>query len=160
MIVERATTADLPDIVELEHSFDTPWSEDSWRQEIDGDGRLVLIARRRKGLVAGVSAFQIVDDVADLHRIVVAPRLRRLGFARVMLVTGLQWAILQGATRMLLEVDYTNEAAITLYRGYGFKQVALRRDYYGPGADALVMERDLAGVDLDSVGVFDLEVAQ
>ena len=159
MIVERATLDDLSDIMRLEESFGVRWSEDSWRQELTGEGRLALIARSKSGRAAGVACFQLVDAVADLHRIVVDSQQRRLGFARVMLVTGLQWAILQGAVRMLLEVDHDNEPAIGLYRGYGFKQVAVRRDYYGPGADALVMERGLEGVDIDSVGIYDLEAS-
>lgn len=157
MIVETATLADLPAILVLEENFEVRWSEQSWRDELTGDGRLVLIARRRSGKVAGVACFQLVDDVADLHRIVVASEQRRLGFARVMVMSGLQWALTNGAQRMLLEVDHRNEAAIALYRGYGFRQVAVRRDYYGPGADALILERGLQGVDVDSIGIYDQE---
>lgn len=157
MIVETAEASDLPDILALEAHFDTPWSEHSWHQEVTGDGRLVLIARRQSGETVGVAAFQLIDDVADLHRIVVAPQQRRLGFARVMLMAGLQWAIGHGARRMLLEVDAGNAPAIQLYQGYGFVAVATRPDYYGPGADALILERRLEGVDADSVGMWDME---
>ena len=158
MNVDIATVEDLPGIVALEANFDTAWSEQSWLDEITGSGRLVLIARKKKGVV-GVACFQHVDEVVDLHRIVIAPDHRRLGFARVMLLAGLQWAIERGAARMLLEVDHRNEAAIKLYRGYGFRQVAQRRDYYGPGADALILERPLEGVDADSVGMWDVEAS-
>lgn len=157
MIVETAVAGDLPDIIALEENFSTRWSEASWRQEITGEGRLVLIARRKSGEAVGVAAFQLVDDVADLHRIVVAPAERRLGFARVMLMAGLLWAIGHGARRMLLEVDASNTPAIQLYQGYGFAAVATRPDYYGPGADALILERRLEGVDADSVGTWDME---
>ena len=157
MIVEPAKVTDLAAILDLESSFDVRWSDESWRRELEGDGRFVLIARRESGETVGVACYQLVDDVADLHRIVVAPDQRRLGFARVMLVSGLQWAICKGATRMLLEVEHTNESAITLYRGYGFREVARRADYYGPGAHALVLERCLEGVDADSVGMWDME---
>lgn len=157
MIVETATLDDLDDLLALEAHFDTPWSAEAWREELDGEARLVLVARGPDHEAVGAASFQIVDDVADLHRIVVAPGHRRLGFARVMLVAGLQWAIGAGARRMLLEVNAGNEPAIRLYRGYGFAPVATRRDYYGPGADALVLERRLEGVDADSVGMWDME---
>lgn len=157
MIVEPAGPADLESIVKLEANFPKPWSAESWRAELAGEGRFVLIARRDAGEIVGVAGFQLIDDVADLHRIVVAPDQRRLGFARVMLVSGLQWAIGRGASRMLLEVESGNEPAVTLYRGYGFREVAKRPHYYGPGADALVMERHLEGVDADSVGMWDME---
>lgn len=157
MIVDAATAADLDDLVALEDSFDRPWSHASWRAEVEGEGRLILIARRDTGEAIGAACFQLIEDVVDLHRIVVAPMHRRLGIARVMLVTGLQWAIGKGALRIVLEVDAGNEPAITLYRGYGFVPVATRRDYYGPGGDALVMQRSLEGVDADSVGMWDME---
>lgn len=157
MIVEPARAADLDAILDLETNFGVPWSADSWRRELEGEGRFVLIARRDSGDIVGVACFQLVEDVADLHRIVVAPDQRRLGFARVMLVSGLQWAIGRGVSRMLLEVESGNDAAIRLYHGYGFREVARRRDYYGQGSDALVLERHLEGVDADSVGMWDME---
>ncbi|GAA4897308.1 ribosomal protein S18-alanine N-acetyltransferase [Tessaracoccus lubricantis] len=158
MNVDIATLDDLPAILALEANFERRvWSEQSWHDELVGSGRLVLIARQSEGQVVGVACFQHVDEVVDLHRIVVAPEERRLGFARVMLVAGLQWAIEQGASRVLLEVDNTNVPAIALYRGYGFRQVATRRDYYAPGRDALILERPLEGVDVDSVGMWDME---
>lgn len=155
MIVEIAQPADLTEIMALEASFDVEWSAESWREEIEGEGRLVLIARDA-GIV-GVACFQLIEDVADLHRIVVAPGHRRLGLARVMLVAGLQWAIARDASRMLLEVEADNDAALALYRGYGFRPLTRRPGYYGEGRDALVLERHLEGVDADSVGMWDTE---
>ena len=166
MIVEVAELADLPAIVALEEHFGVRWSEDSWRAELTGDGRLVLAARvgcdpdgggSGTGELVGVACFQRLAEVVDLHRIVVAPSRRRLGLARAMLVAGLQWAIREGAARMVLEVEHDNEAAIALYRGHGFRPIAARADYYGPGADAVVMERPLEGVDADSVGMWEME---
>lgn len=159
MIIEKAGPGDLAEIMALEEHFDVRWSEKSWADELTGEGRLVLIARRRAGGTVGVACFQKIDGVVDLHRIVVDATQRRLGFARVMLVAGLQWAIAQGAERMMLEVDHANEPAINLYKGYGFRPVAERRDYYGPGAHAVIMERGLEGVDADSVGMWDMEVS-
>lgn len=41
-----------------------------------------------------------------------------------------------------LEVKKTNEKAIHIYHKYGFKKVAIRKDYYD-GIDALLMEKKL-----------------
>jgi ribosomal protein S18 acetylase RimI-like enzyme len=40
-----------------------------------------------------------------------------------------------------------NAAAIALYRAYGFEQLAVRGDYYGPGRDAMIMRRPVGGDD-------------
>jgi len=40
----------------------------------------------------------------------------------------------------MLEVADTNAPALALYAATGFTEVARRRDYYGRGHDAVVME--------------------
>ena len=47
----------------------------------------------------------------------------------------------RGAERMMLEVADTNEPALAFYAVSGFAEIARRRDYYGRGVDAVVMER-------------------
>ena len=48
-----------------------------------------------------------------------------------------------GDVSITLEVRPSNFAAQELYRGFGFRAVALRRGYYqDTGEDALVMMRD------------------
>jgi ribosomal-protein-alanine N-acetyltransferase len=44
---------------------------------------------------------------------------------------------------MFLEVAETNAAARALYLRRGYRQVGLRRGYYAPGLDALVLRRTL-----------------
>ncbi|MDF1488280.1 GNAT family N-acetyltransferase [Tessaracoccus caeni] len=155
MIVTPAEERDAQAIAALEDTFEPleRWSLESWRQEILGDDRLVLAAKRKAtGEVLGAASYQLVDGTADLNRIVVAPTQRRLGLARLMLVRGLEWAVERGAVRMMLEVRADNDAALTLYRSHGFAQIATRPRYYGGTVDALVMERGLVGVDSHSVG--------
>lgn len=41
---------------------------------------------------------------------------------------------------MFLEVRAGNLAARRLYRHLGFRDLGVRRGYYGPGQDAIVME--------------------
>jgi ribosomal protein S18 acetylase RimI-like enzyme len=41
---------------------------------------------------------------------------------------------------MFLEVRAGNIAARRLYRRLGFRDLGVRRGYYGPGQDAIVME--------------------
>jgi ribosomal-protein-alanine N-acetyltransferase len=52
-----------------------------------------------------------------------------------------------GASNMFLEVRPSNEAAQALYRRFGFRKVATRRDYYpahhGRREDALVLSLEL-----------------
>ncbi len=133
-----ATLDDLPEIVELEACFPTKerWSETSWAQELRGSRRTTLVARDVRLL--GVITFQDMGEAADLNRIVVRPDARRQGVADALMQAGL------GAVgkRCLLEVRDDNLPAVELYRKHGFSMIHRRNDYYGAGADALVMERN------------------
>jgi len=131
---------DLPAVLRLEaEGFgpDERWSERSWSGELLGQGRTVLIARGAQP--AGVIDLSTVGEVADLHRIVVAPAYRRQGLALRMVRAGLLAVRHLGARLVMLEVEWTNLAAIALYQRLGFEQVRVRRDYYGPGRDALIL---------------------
>lgn len=167
MNVQAATVADLPGVLALEEGFPAGerWSRQLWADELAAADRLVLAAHLtdldgRSGEVVAAATFQLVGDTADLHRVVVAENHRRRGLARVMAVTGLHWARGGGAARALLEVRHDNAPAVALYRNLGFLVIGERRDYYATGVHALVMELELAGLDLDAVGARGTEMAQ
>ena len=48
---------------------------------------------------------------------------------------------LLGCEKINLEVRVTNERAINLYKKHGFKEVIVRKDYYGKGEDALILSK-------------------
>lgn len=132
---------DLPAVLRLEDEGFPPearWSERSWSGELLGQGRTVLIARGAQP--AGVVAFSTVGELADLHRVVVAPAYRRQGLALRMVRAGLEAVRHLGARAVMLEVEWTNLAAIGLYQRLGFEQLRVRRDYYGHGQDALILK--------------------
>jgi ribosomal-protein-alanine N-acetyltransferase len=152
MIITHARTNDLADILELERSgFDDAeqWSETAWADELAASDRHVLARLDRDARVMGVATFSCVADMADLHRVIVRPEARGHGVGASLVRAGLEWAAAVGARRMLLEVRPDNEPAVALYRSLGFVPVSTRRDYYGPGRNALVMLRDLAGESWD-----------
>jgi [ribosomal protein S18]-alanine N-acetyltransferase len=145
--VTAARRADLTAILALEHAgfaADEQWSERSWAGELLGEGRTVLLARAEQ--TVGVIALRTTGELADLHRLVVAPGHRRSGIAFALTCAGLDAVRHLGARAVLLEVDYANEAAIALYQRVGFEQLTARRDYYGPGRHALILKLyDLPG---------------
>ncbi|MFZ1412046.1 MAG: GNAT family N-acetyltransferase [Micropruina sp.] len=149
-MIMTATIEDLGRIMSLERSgfdADQQWGEATWLAELNGSDRVVLVAAaERDDLIDGVATFQVVADTADLHRVVVRPRARRTGLAKVLLAEGFGRVSGLGAERVLLEVEQDNTAARALYDRAGFAVIADRRDYYGPGRHALVLERNLGGV--------------
>lgn len=147
MIISRAQRDDVAGIVALEAvAFPEAerWTTGSWAGEIDALDRLVLVGRDASGEVIAAATFQCIEDVADLHRIMIADTHRGRGYARRLMVAGMQWAAAIGARRILLEVRQDNEVAIRLYRRHDFTPIGTRLDYYGPGVHAVVMAADLA----------------
>jgi ribosomal-protein-alanine N-acetyltransferase len=114
------------------------WSERSWLGELLGDGRIVLIARAHAPV--GVITVQTIGELADLHRLVVAPGYRRRGVGTQLTTAAVRAVRPLGARAMILEVDYTNDPAIALYARVGFEQLTARENYYGPGQHALIMK--------------------
>ena len=140
-MIRLASPDDVDAIVAIEHeAFDADaWSPALVDLELIAPGRVVVAAEQDDVLVGYASA-AVVADVADLTRIAVMPTKRREGTARALLGSLLHEAKDRGAERMMLEVAETNEAALGLYIRSGFVEVARRRDYYGRGVDAVVME--------------------
>lgn len=149
-LIDVAGADDVPAILELERTgFPAPsrWIAASWLPEIEGADHFAPAARDQ-GVLCGVAAFQLVGDVADLNRVVVAPDQRGRGVGRALLLAGLRWAADRGAERMLLEVEWANNPALALYRGQGFVEISHRVNYYGVNRDALVMQRDLTTMEV------------
>lgn len=142
MIITRARLADLDAIMALEaDGFDhSPWSRDSWLTELAGEDRQVLGYRDADDRLIAVATIQLIDDFADLLRIVVAPERRGQGIGRKLLIAAILMAQASGAVRVLLEVEEANGAALAVYRRLGFSPIDRRRDYYGVGLHAIVME--------------------
>ena len=106
------------------------------------------MAAEHDDAVVGYASAAVIADVADLTRIAVRPAARRSGSARALLDALLEQAAERGAERMMLEVADTNEPALGFYVASGFVEIARRRDYYGRGVDAVVME--LAPIGLEA----------
>lgn len=150
-VIRTAEPADLDGLLALEVAgFDeaSRWSRDSWAAEFAGGDRCVLVAECRSGgsepdpaELVGVATFQLVADVADLLRVMVAPEHRRHGIGRGLIEAGLAWVEERRVGRVLLEVEHGNAPALALYRRLGFTELARRKDYYGAGRHALVMQR-------------------
>lgn len=148
MILRPATTSDVGAVHALEQVvFGTDaWSEASVREELTGQRRAAMVARASaptgdEGSLVGYAVVASAGDVVDVQRIVVHPTHRRQGLARRLLAA----VLADVPQRVLLEVAADNEAAIGLYEGTGFTEVARRERYYRDGSDALVMQRPARG---------------
>jgi ribosomal-protein-alanine N-acetyltransferase len=120
------------------------WSERTWRGELLGEHRTILIARTQHPV--GVISIGTIGELADLHRLVVEPSSRRRGIGADLVQAGLEMVRQLGVREVILDVGYDNQAAIALYQQLGFEQLSARQNYYGPGQHALILKLyDLQG---------------
>lgn len=132
---------DLPRILEIERlSFSQPWSLNSFRRELSLSFSRTYLALAESCEIAGYLCRWLVAGEVHILNIAVHPDFRRQGVASALLAEAVAEATRQQAQLMILEVRRSNLAARRLYRQFGFVQRRLRRNYYGAGEDALVME--------------------
>ena len=122
----------------------TPWSEAFLRDQLaDAEARTLLVAEGADGAPVGHAALVVVADEGHVTSIAVDPVHQRRGIGACLLAALCRDARARGLASMTLEVRTSNEAAISLYRRFGFAPAGVRPGYYtdadGTTTDALVM---------------------
>jgi ribosomal-protein-alanine N-acetyltransferase len=144
--VRAVVARDTDDILRIEReSFPDPWTDVDVRRALTGAQAGGIAATVAGDELAGYCFYWVVADEAEIHSLGVARHKRRRGVARAMLERLFAECGTRGVRRVLLEVRYTNTAAIALYHGLGFSVDTVRPRYYPDGEDAVLMSRRLAG---------------
>lgn len=93
--------------------------------------------------VVGYIDFYITWDSASIARICVATENRRTGIAKALIekMVDVCKAQKEQVANITLEVREHNEAAISLYKKNGFKEITKKKMYYADGEDAIYMVR-------------------
>jgi ribosomal-protein-alanine N-acetyltransferase len=135
--------SDLADVIKIERvCFTAHWPLNAFLNELSNRAACYLVAMAG-GITVGYAGMWSVMDEAHITTLGVLPEWRRKRIGERLLVELLTVAKTRGAVRATLEVRPSNEAAIKLYAKYGFKTVAIRKDYYSDNhEDALVMWLD------------------
>ena len=122
--------------------FSDPWTEEMVIGSFSDDYFLGYVAEA-EGKIIGYAGLSVIFDTADVLLIAVREEYRRQGVAKTLLSRSLAEAKESGAERAMLEVDVKNTVAIGCYIGFGFEKIAERKNYYGAGKDAFIMEKRL-----------------
>ncbi|MBE0452686.1 GNAT family N-acetyltransferase [Roseovarius autotrophicus] len=91
----------------------------------------------------GFALGRVIADEAELLTLATDPDCRRQGRARACLSAFAAEARARGAVTAFLEVAEDNTAALALYKGAGFTEIARRAGYYPGGRAAVVMRKSL-----------------
>ena len=136
--IRRLVYGDLPSVLAIERrSFPTPWSLAMFVLELSKPSGICLAATTTDGLV-GYLVCSRYADVWHLMNVAVVPERRRARVASTLITELLERA--GSDARYTLEVRTSNDAAIAMYEGFGFRPAGKRpRYYHDNGEDALIM---------------------
>jgi ribosomal protein S18 acetylase RimI-like enzyme len=109
----------------------SPVADDAWlsrygRVSDPVDARAVMEGPAHVGFVSvgapgqAIGRVVVTGEWAGLSAVEVDPGSRRQGLARRVVETSLAWAVERGADKAYLQTMRTNEAALALYRPFGF----------------------------------------
>ena len=143
LVIRSADLSDIKYIMALEQgSIVHPWESKAIESLIVDKNKKFYVADLH-GEVVGYVGAEIVLDECNIGNIVTHKDYRGRGFATEILGILLDILKKNGVAKVFLEVEYDNVPAIALYEKHGFTRYGQRRDYYGPGKDAVLMNKEL-----------------
>jgi tRNA threonylcarbamoyl adenosine modification protein YeaZ len=128
-------------------SFETAWNAADLARLLAMPGAIGLVAMQGDQAL-GFILLRMAGDEAEIISICTRPDTRRQGIGAKLIDAAVALLGQQGAARLLIEVADSNDAALALYRKFGFSSVGRRRDYYqhadGRREDAAIMRREIS----------------
>jgi [ribosomal protein S18]-alanine N-acetyltransferase len=125
--LRRASRSDRPAVLSLDGlAFDESWSLS--REDLSDALRATPSVRFRVGEAPGqgLTAYAITGRAGRrgyLQRLAVHPHARRRGWGRVLVADALRWLSRHDVNRALVNTQWQNDAALTLYESCGFRRL-------------------------------------
>ena len=137
--------ADLAQVLEIENAIYThPWTRGNFADSLRAAYQ--CWTWRAGDELIGYFILLVAAGEAHLLNLSVAAAHQRGGHGSALLAEGMRMARNRGALHIFLEVRPSNGGAKALYSRFGFRQVAVRPDYYPAHSgreDALVLTLEL-----------------
>ncbi|WP_324825297.1 ribosomal protein S18-alanine N-acetyltransferase [Sinanaerobacter sp. ZZT-01] len=147
ILIREAEERDIKEMAKLDQmSFAMPWSVDSFHDEIVSNELAFYIVAEIQGKLIGYVGSWIILDEGHITHVAVNPDYRKKGVGHAMLSHLFDCCKEKGVLSHTLEVRPSNQAALTLYGQFGFKEAGRRKAYYeNNGEDALILWRHTKG---------------
>lgn len=153
LAIQPMQESDVPVVQEIEREiFTTPWPRNAYYRELSSrnTAHYIVLTREPEGdengaesEIVGYGGMWRMYDEAHVTTIGVRHDQQHKGYGRIVFAALVQAAYDLGAKWVTLEVRVTNEVAMHMYEGFGFKVIGRRRGYYTDnGEDAIVMWSD------------------
>lgn len=139
-------TEELIPVLQLieDEAYPEPWTTGMFREETRNKNSFFYVAYIKDTLI-GYSGFWLLVDDAHITSVTVASPYRGHGYGREQMAHLITQARSLDARTITLEVRESNLPARTMYAGFGFKDIGIRKGYYAKSReDAIVMQLPLS----------------
>ena len=144
LVIRRMRESDLADVADLEQIiFSDAWSSQAIKETYEQKQTLLLVAYEDKELIGYLILYYVLEE-GEIAKIAVKQEKRRQGVGARMLLELEDLCEDNGITKLMLDVRESNENAISFYKGYGFQEDGIRKNFYtDPAEDGILMSRKL-----------------
>ena len=144
IIISKMQDEDIEEALLTEQSHNIHiLSKNILKEDIKNKNYNYLVAKNNDGKIIGYIGISYVLDSADIISIVVHKDYTQKGIATLLLQEIFAFAKENNIQKIMLEVRRSNIPAQKLYEKHGFKQIAIRNNYYDNTEDALIYEKEL-----------------
>lgn len=141
MQIRKAEKKDISQIVVIakeEFGIDA-WTENQFLSELEESNRIFLVAEDNGEILGYLTTMTLIDEMEILD-IAVKNEHKRKHIASSLFDELLRkYAV--DIKKFFLEIAEDNFIAHKLYEKYGFKDIAVRKNYYKSGKNAIIMQR-------------------
>lgn len=151
LIIRKLEDADIEAISIIEEeTFSMPWKPDDFREMIEKDHMLYVVAELDGTVIGGAGLVQVFQH-GDVTNVCIAKDFRGHGYGKKLMNGLLDISREQGCLDYTLEVRVSNERAINLYKQIGFEDVGIRPGFYEkPREDAMIMTKEMSLEDFNT----------
>ncbi len=139
-IIRNMNLKDIKTIVELDDIiFGESLGEQFLESELLENPMAGFFIMEEDQKIIGFISFWIDEKKAQINNFYIIPKEQKKGHGKELLNHMMKYFDSKNVKEVTLEVKPSNKNAIELYQRYGFKEVAVRRNYYSNGEDAFLM---------------------
>jgi len=144
MIIRSMEVNDLNEIIDIEKDlYKVPWNYKQFKYELEQNEFSYLFVLENNGVIIGYYGFWVMFEDVDITKVSIRKEFQGLKLSNILMEDCFNRVLTLGCEKINLEVRVDNYKAINLYKKYGFKDVIIRKDYYGKGEDALILCKEL-----------------
>ncbi|MGY3776685.1 ribosomal protein S18-alanine N-acetyltransferase [Helcococcus sueciensis] len=129
---------DIDTLVEIEKFFPNPWPLEAFFIEFEGENNKTIGLEIDNKLIGYMFYNDYLDEI-NINHFAIHPDFRRRGYASDIMNELI--SRMKKKQIIYLEVSTENLAAINLYKKFGLEILYTRKNYYGLGEDAYIMQR-------------------